>query len=404
MSGMTYQRFAIRRRGKFPHVSEDRVCVQIGAGGVATVTMVRADKHNALDQAMFEGLMDAAGQLAHDASVRAVVLHGEGKSFCSGLDIASFMSGQGGTGVLLTRDGGRVANFAQRVTYDWSLVPAPVIAAIHGNCFGGGLQIALRGDILIAAPDAKLSIMKIKWGLVPDMGITQTLPRLLPIDVAKELTFTGRIVSGSEALALGLVTRNRDDPLASALALAEEIAQKSPDAIRAAKRLYAQTWASDDSAGALKLESELQAGLIGKPNQIAAVVAGMSGGQPVFVDPPQRWAGYPTGLARVRLGNLIHHDLVGDAAQRGLLLNRPDRLLFQDGGDAGRVDNGARDVDLLASRQALHPCRDIDGLAEIVLALVQHHRKTRPFMDSDLYDQVGLAPLGIELVHRCPPP
>jgi enoyl-CoA hydratase/carnithine racemase len=261
------------------------VRVQIGANGVATVRMVRADKHNALDQAMFEGLMDAAGQLADDASVRAVVLHGEGKSFCSGLDVASFMSGQGGTGVLLERDTDRLANFAQRVAYDWSLVPAPVIAAIHGNCFGGGLQIALGADIRISAPDAKLSIMEIKWGLVPDMGITQTLPRLVPIDVAKELTFSGRIVSGSEALALGLVTRNSDDPLASALALANEIAQKSPDAVRAAKRLYDQTWVSDDAAAALKRESELQEGLIGKPNQIAAVVAGMSGEQPVFVDP-----------------------------------------------------------------------------------------------------------------------
>ena len=171
-------------------MNEDRVRVGVGADGVATVTMVRADKHNALDQAMFEGLMNAAQQLATDASVRAVVLHGEGKSFCSGLDIASFMTGQGGTDVLLTRDDKRLANFAQRVTYDWSLVPAPVIAAIHGNCFGGGLQIALGADIRIAAPDAKLAVMEIKWGIVPDMGITQTLPRLVPIDVAKELTFT----------------------------------------------------------------------------------------------------------------------------------------------------------------------------------------------------------------------
>ena len=247
--------------------------------------MVRADKHNALDQAMFDGLMNAAEQLAGDVSVRAVVLHGEGKSFCSGLDVASFMGGRGGTGVLLNRDGDRVANFAQRVTYDWSLVPAPVIAAVHGNCFGGGLQIALGADIRIAAPDAKLSVMEIKWGLVPDMGITQTLPRLMPIDVAKELTFTGRIVSGSEALALGLVTRAADDPLASALELANEIAQKSPDAIQAAKRLYNETWVSDDAAAALARESELQARLIGKPNQIAAVMAGMSGEQPVFVDP-----------------------------------------------------------------------------------------------------------------------
>ena len=266
-------------------MSEDRVRVQIGSNGVATVTMARADKHNALDQAMFEGLMNAAEQLAQDPSVRAVVLHGDGKSFCSGLDIASFMSGQGGTGVLLERESNRLANFAQRVAYDWSLVPAPVIAAIHGNCFGGGLQIALGTDIRIAAPDAKLSIMEIKWGLVPDMGITQTLPRLISIDVAKELTFSGRIVSGSDALTLGLVTRTSDDPLASALALADEIAQKSPDAVRAAKRLYDETWVSDDGAAALIRETELQSGLIGKPNQIAAVVAGMSGEQPVFVNP-----------------------------------------------------------------------------------------------------------------------
>jgi enoyl-CoA hydratase/carnithine racemase len=259
--------------------------VRIGDDGVATVTMVRADKHNALDQAMFEGLVNAAEQLAGDGSVRAVVLHGEGKSFCSGLDVASFMAGSGGTGVLLNRDEKRLANFAQRVAYDWSLVPAPVIAAIHGNCFGGGLQIALGADIRIAAPDARLSIMEVKWGLVPDMGITQTLPRLLPIDVAKELTFTGRIVSGSEGLELGLVTRTSEDPLSAAAALADEIAQKSPDAVRAAKRLYNETWAGNDPAAALLRESELQTGLIGKPNQIAAVMAGMSGEKPVFADP-----------------------------------------------------------------------------------------------------------------------
>ncbi|GAB3014894.1 enoyl-CoA hydratase [Mycobacterium bourgelatii] len=259
--------------------------MRIADNGVATATMVRSDKHNALDQAMFEGLVDAAEQLAGNPSVRAVVLHGEGKSFCSGLDVASFMGGERGTGVLLSRDEGRAANLAQRVSYDWSLVPAPVIAAIHGNCFGGGLQIALGADIRIAAPDAKLSIMEIKWGLIPDMGITQALPRLLPIDVAKELTFTGRIVSGSEGSELGLVTRTAEDPLAAAQQLADEIATKSPDAIRAAKRLYNETWLSNDPAAAFELESVLQTGLIGSPNQIAAVVAGMSGEQPVFVDP-----------------------------------------------------------------------------------------------------------------------
>ena len=267
-------------------MGEDRVLVRTAAEGVATVTMVRADKHNALDQAMFDALIRAAEQVAADPSIRAVVLHGDGKSFCSGLDVASFMSGGGnGTGGLLARDADRVANVAQRVTYDWSLVPAPVIAAIHGNCFGGGLQIALGADIRIGAPDAKLSIMEIKWGLVPDMGITQTLPRLVPIDVAKELTFTGRIVSGSEAAELGLITRTAEDPLSAALALADEIAMKSPDAVRAEKSLYDETWVSNDPAHALSRESTLQTGLIGSPNQIAAVVAGMSGERPVFTDP-----------------------------------------------------------------------------------------------------------------------
>lgn len=265
--------------------------MRIAENGVATVTMVRAEKHNALDQAMFDGLMNAAEQLAGDRSVRAVVLHGEGKSFCSGLDVASFMSGRAGTGVLLTREDGRLANFAQRVSYDWSLVPAPVIAAIHGNCFGGGLQIALGADIRIAAQDAMLSVMEIKWGLIPDMGITQSLPRLVPVDVAKELTFSGRIVSGSEAFALGLVTRTAEDPLASALALADEIAQKSPDAIRAAKRLYNEVWVSDDPSAGLARESELQGGLVGTPNQLAAVTAGMSGERAVFADPTDEIVG-----------------------------------------------------------------------------------------------------------------
>jgi enoyl-CoA hydratase/carnithine racemase len=266
-------------------MSDDRVRVEIADDGVATVTMVRADKHNALDKAMFEALQGAADQLREEPRARAVVLHGEGKSFCSGLDIASFMSNGGGPSVLLDREPGSLANLAQSVAYDWSLVPAPVIAAVHGNCFGGGMQIALGADIRIAAPDAKLSVMEIKWGLVPDMGITQSLPKLVPIDVAKELTFTGRILSGSEADALGVVTHTADDPLAAALELAREIAGKSPDAVRSAKRMYEQVWQSDDVAAALLLESELQTALLGSPNQIAAVVAGMNKQPAVFSDP-----------------------------------------------------------------------------------------------------------------------
>ncbi|QZS52602.1 crotonase/enoyl-CoA hydratase family protein [Rhodococcus opacus] len=267
-------------------MTEDRVRIDVDDHGVATVAMIRSDKHNALDRAMFDALLSGARQLTEDRQVRAVVLHGEGKSFCAGLDIASFLDGPGkGINALFVRETGALANFAQRAAYDWSSVPVPVIAAISGNCFGGGIQIALGADIRIAAPDAKLSIMEVKWGLVPDMAITQTLPRLVGIDTAKELTFTGRIVSGSEAHALGLVTRTADDVLAAALALAHEIAQRSPDAVRAAKRLYDETWTGADSAAALVLESDLQGDLLGKPNQIEAVSAGLAKRMPRFVDP-----------------------------------------------------------------------------------------------------------------------
>jgi enoyl-CoA hydratase/carnithine racemase len=160
-----------------------------------------------------------------------------------------------------------------------------VIAAIHGNCLGGGLQIALGADLRIAAPDARLSIMEIKWGLVPDMSITRTLPRLVGIDVAKELTFTGRVVSGEEALGLGLVTRVSEDPLAAAKALAAEIAGRSPDAVRAAKRLFDEAW-NESAEASLALEVELQGGLIGSPNQLAAVMAGMARQAADFTDPP----------------------------------------------------------------------------------------------------------------------
>ncbi|MGW5301853.1 crotonase/enoyl-CoA hydratase family protein [Rhodococcus aetherivorans] len=267
-------------------MSKNRVRLDVDDHGVATVSMERADKHNALDHAMFDALLNAASDLAATPSVRAVVLHGAGKSFCAGLDIASFLGEHdGGIDALLVREQGDLANYAQRAAYDWVKLPIPVIAAISGNCFGGGLQIALGADIRIAAPDAKLSIMEVKWGLVPDMAITQTLPRIVGIDVAKELTFTGRIVTGDEARALGLVTRTDDEPLAAALTLAREIAEKSPHAVRAAKRLYGETWTSADPSAALVLESELQTGLLDTPNQAEAVAAGLAKQTPTFVDP-----------------------------------------------------------------------------------------------------------------------
>jgi enoyl-CoA hydratase/carnithine racemase len=214
------------------------------------------------------------------------VLCGDGPSFCSGLDVASFMTPESEMSIddMLGRRDGDAANFAQRVSTDWAKVPVPVIAAVHGVCFGGGLQIALGADVRIVAPDARLSVMEIKWGLIPDMGITQALPRLVGVDVAKELTWTGRVLSGIEAVQLRVATRLADDPIAAARELAAEIAGKSPDAIRYAKRLYDEAWHAP-AADALALESDLQRRLLGSPNQIAAVTAGFTKKPAEFVDP-----------------------------------------------------------------------------------------------------------------------
>src|SRR5919109_3109635 len=173
-------------------MSDERVKVDI-ADGVAKARLARGDKHNGLDAAMFARLVEAAGEIARDPNVRAVVLSGEGPSFCAGLDFKALMSGTGLTPKAgFARDDGQLANFGQRAAYDWRRIPVPVIAAIHGNCLGGGAQIALAADIRIAAPDTKLAVAEIRYGLIPDMGITQYLPDLVGIDVAKELTFTGR--------------------------------------------------------------------------------------------------------------------------------------------------------------------------------------------------------------------
>ena len=251
---------------------------------VAIVTLSRPDKHNALDLPMFEGIVAAAERLATEPDVRAVVLHGDGPSFCSGLDLAALMSASPGGDGIVSRLSEPPPNFFQRPSCEWARVPVPVIAAIHGACFGGGLQIALGADIRIGAPDARLSVMEVRWGLIPDMGITRALPRLVGIDVAKELTFTGRVLSGTDAKSLGLLTHLGENPLATARGLAAEIATRSPDAVRAAKRLFDEAWGSpaDES---LPLEAELQSRLIGSRNQLAAVTAGLSGEPAEFVDP-----------------------------------------------------------------------------------------------------------------------
>ena len=267
----------------------DRVVIKPleGTPGVVHVELARPDKINALDAPMFEAIAAAGDRLAAEPSLRCVVLSGQGRGFSAGLDFGSFMA-MAGQGDVVERffapHPNSPANLAQQVAHTWRSLPVPVVAAVHGACFGGGLQIALGADIRIVAADAKLSVMEIKWGLIPDMTGSQTLRDLVRLDVAKELTFTGRIVSGTEAVALGLATRVADSPLEAAFDLAREIAGRSPHAVRAAKRLLDETRRLGLEEG-LALEARLQRDLLGSPNQLEAVMANLEKRTPRFSDP-----------------------------------------------------------------------------------------------------------------------
>ncbi len=258
-------------------------------GGVADVRLNRPDKMNALDPDMFSALIQTSDELATDPSLRCVVLSGEGRSFCAGLDFASFQGMSDGprdaaTAAVDDIPEDRITHRGQQAVYGWTELPVPVVAAIHGHALGGGIQLALGTDIRIVAPDAQLSVLEIRWGLVPDMTGTQALVNLVGLDVAKELTFTGRMISGEEAVALGLCTRLADDPHAEAMALATEIAAKSPHAIRAAKRLF-NSAPKDSLAEGFANERREIGRLIGSPNQVEQVTAFFEKRAPVFVDP-----------------------------------------------------------------------------------------------------------------------
>jgi enoyl-CoA hydratase/carnithine racemase len=266
----------------------DRIQI-IRDGGVADVRLNRPEKMNALDPAMFQALNDTSTELAGDAGLRCVVLSGEGKAFCAGLDFSSFQamgSGErsGDTASIAKSDEGRITHRGQQAVYGWTELPVPVIAAVHGHALGGGIQLALGADIRFVAPNAKLSVLEIRWGLIPDMTGTQALVNLVGLDVAKELTFTGRMVSGTEAVELGLCTHLSDDPRADALAMAREIAAKSPHAIRAAKRLFNDAPKVSTAEGFAAERREIGA-LIGSPNQVEQVTAFFEKRDPNFVDP-----------------------------------------------------------------------------------------------------------------------
>ena len=268
-------------------MTEQRVTVTI-TDGVADVRLNRPDKRNALDGAMFAGLVTAGERLKSEPGVRAVVLSGEGPDFCAGLDFGWFQAMREGERLGLQVDlppaRGPARATGQRAAYVWTELPVPVIAAVTGNALGGGLQIALGADIRIVAPDARMSVLEIRWGLVPDMTGTQLLPELVGRDVAKELTFSGRVVRGEEAVALGLATRVDPDPRRAALELARSVAARSPHAIRAAKRLLDLAGRVDLEAGLAAEQQEIGV-LIGSPNQAEAVAAEFDKRPPRFADP-----------------------------------------------------------------------------------------------------------------------
>ncbi|THD57613.1 crotonase/enoyl-CoA hydratase family protein [Phenylobacterium sp.] len=271
-------------------VSDERVTVEI-RDGVADVRLVRADKMNALDDAMFSALIDTGERLKTEAGVRAVVLSGEGRAFCAGLDMGSFQQmasgargqGGGGEGLLTAKRTEGGSNRAQHACMVWREIPVPVIGAVHGVAFGGGFQLALGCDLRFVTPDVKLAVLEIKWGLVPDMAGMVLMRGLVRDDVARELTWTGRIFGGEEAVAIGLATRVCADPHAEALALAAEIAGKNPQAIRAGKRLL-NLAAEADQHTVLREESREQGALIGSPNQVEAVMANLQKRSPQFAD------------------------------------------------------------------------------------------------------------------------
>ena len=260
----------------------DRVRIDLGEDGVAQVRLIRGDKMNALDNEMFERLIEA-GQALHDMKgLRAVVLSGEGRAFCAGLDLGSFGRDRRDEPLLTERTHGN-ANRPQQVAMQWRKLPVPVVAAVHGVCFGGGLQIASGADIRVVAPDTRMAIMELKWGLVPDMGGFALWRGLVRDDVLRELTFTNREFTGEEALGFGLATHVDPDPLGLATAIAATIADRNPHAIRGAKRLANAMFEMGGDA-LLMEESREQHRVMGTKNQIEAVMAGMQKRKAVYDD------------------------------------------------------------------------------------------------------------------------
>ncbi|WP_368187225.1 crotonase/enoyl-CoA hydratase family protein [Aestuariibius sp. HNIBRBA575] len=258
-----------------------RVSVEI-KDHIAQVTLTRGEKMNGMDMEMSHALVAAGQDLMDRDDVRAVVLSGQGRAFCAGLDVMSFamMAQQDPEELVMKRTHGN-ANLFQEISMIWSRLPMPVIVALHGVAYGAGFQLALGADIRIAAPDTKLAIMEMKWGLIPDMGGMVLLPRLTRADVVKRMTYTAEPIEAAQALDWGLITEISDDPKAAALKLAVEIAGKSPTAIRAAKRLIDVAYTGEET-DVLYAESRAQSDLIGKPEMMEVIAANMAKRAPKF--------------------------------------------------------------------------------------------------------------------------
>ena len=264
----------------------ERISVEM-SDGVADVRLDRGDKMNAMDADMFEALLDTADELATTRGLRAVVLSGNGPSWSAGLDLSMFAGmaeGADSVGSIGAMVEGKITHRAQQAVWGWHELPVPVIGAIHGVAFGAGFQLPIGCDIRIVHPEVRMSILEIRWGITPDMTCTHLLPGIIGADVAKELIWTGREVDGDEALRLGLATRVSDDPHGAAMELATTIASKSPDAIRAGKRLVEAAYAEDFAIAFAKEREEIFA-LIGSPNQTESVTAWFEKRDADYVDP-----------------------------------------------------------------------------------------------------------------------
>ncbi|MBL8516557.1 MAG: crotonase/enoyl-CoA hydratase family protein [Betaproteobacteria bacterium] len=257
---------------------DERVRLDV-ADGIAHVTLARPDKHNAMDFRMLKAVVAAQARIHRDANIRVVLLRGEGPSFCAGLDVKSVLGDKRAALWGFVRLFAPSRNIFQQWSLGWRDLPVPVVALIHGNCLGAGMQLALGADLRITTPDARLAVMEAKWGLVPDMGGTVLLRELVPIDIAKRLTLTAEVISGADALALGLVTEVADDPLVAVQPLIANIRERSPDAVAAGKFLLQRAWPSSEWA-ALAEERKRQRQMFRSPNLRIAAKRNLAEGDP----------------------------------------------------------------------------------------------------------------------------